>query len=190
MTDNVENLILEPLRALRAGQDRLESELREVGARLTSRKPAPPRGAAIALTTSKTSFGSRRVSTRSKHELTASNDGWKSWVEAQISHGEFRHEKPSLAPFASSFSYFFLILDNASVHKAKAIQPILNLLEKRGLKLYFLPPYSPELNRIEKLWHKIKYEWMAFQARDAKTLEADVDEILAGFGTDYRLTFC
>ena len=36
MTDNVENLILEHLRALRAGQDRLESELREVGTRLTS----------------------------------------------------------------------------------------------------------------------------------------------------------
>lgn len=36
MTDNVENLILEHLRALRAGQDRLESEMRELGARLTS----------------------------------------------------------------------------------------------------------------------------------------------------------
>ena len=36
MTDNVENLILEQLRGLRAGQDRLESEMREVAARLTS----------------------------------------------------------------------------------------------------------------------------------------------------------
>lgn len=36
MTNNVENLILEHLRALRAGQDRLESEWREVGTRLTS----------------------------------------------------------------------------------------------------------------------------------------------------------
>jgi septal ring factor EnvC (AmiA/AmiB activator) len=36
MTDNVENLILEHLRGLRAGQDRLESEMREVAARLTS----------------------------------------------------------------------------------------------------------------------------------------------------------
>ncbi|WP_157648304.1 IS3 family transposase, partial [Burkholderia ubonensis] len=34
------------------------------------------------------------------------------------------------------------------------------------LTLYFLPPYSPELNRIEKLWHKMKYEWLAFKARD------------------------
>ncbi len=36
MTDNVENLILEHLRGLRPGQDRLESEMREVAARLTS----------------------------------------------------------------------------------------------------------------------------------------------------------
>ena len=35
MTDNAENPILEHLRGLRAGQDRLESEMREVAARLT-----------------------------------------------------------------------------------------------------------------------------------------------------------
>jgi hypothetical protein len=40
MTDNVENLILEHLRALRAGQDRIEQEQREVQARLTSLEPA------------------------------------------------------------------------------------------------------------------------------------------------------
>ena len=47
-------------------------------------------------------------------------------------------------------------LDNASVHKAKEIEPLLKVLQGKGLKLYFLPPYSPELNRIEKLWHKMK----------------------------------
>ncbi len=67
---------------------------------------------------------------------------------------------------------------------------MLALLERKGLTLVFLPPYSPELNRIEKLWHKMKYEWMAFKARDAATLEADVERILDGFGSDYRMTFC
>jgi hypothetical protein len=38
---------------------------------------------------------------------------------------------------------------------------------------------------IEKLWHKMKYKWMAFKARDASTLGADIDQILGGFGTDY-----
>ena len=35
MSDNVDNLVLEHLRALRGGQDRIESELREVAARLS-----------------------------------------------------------------------------------------------------------------------------------------------------------
>lgn len=83
-----------------------------------------------------------------------------------------------------------LILDNASVHGAKEIRPLLKVLERQGLTLYFLPPYSPELNRIEKLWHKMKYEWMAFTARNAKTIETDVDEILAGFGKRYKMDFC
>ncbi|WP_306427000.1 IS630 family transposase, partial [Burkholderia sp. HI2714] len=75
-----------------------------------------------------------------------------------------------------------VILDNASVHTAKALRPYLQLLQEQGLTLYFLPPYSPELNRIEKLWHKMKYEWLAFKARDIQTLEEDVDTVLQGFG--------
>jgi hypothetical protein len=35
MSDNVDNLVLEHLRALQGGQDRIESELREVAARLS-----------------------------------------------------------------------------------------------------------------------------------------------------------
>jgi len=30
------------------------------------------------------------------------------------------------------------------------------LVEDVGAKLVFLPPYSPDLNPIEKWWHKIK----------------------------------
>lgn len=82
-----------------------------------------------------------------------------------------------------------VILDNASVHTAKAIGPLIEQLKKKGLTLYFLPPYSPELNRIEILWRKVKYQWMAFKTRDAKTLETDLDDIFAKFGEHYQLTF-
>ena len=82
-----------------------------------------------------------------------------------------------------------VILDNASFHKAKAVQPMLKVLAQKGLKLYFLPPYSPELNRIEKFWHKVKYELMEFKTRNVKTLEDDVCKILDGFGKDYGITF-
>jgi hypothetical protein len=36
----------------------------------------------------------------------------------------------------------------------------------------------------------MKYEWMAFKARDAATLEADVSEIISGFGDKFKMNFC
>lgn len=83
-----------------------------------------------------------------------------------------------------------VILDNASVHNVKAIQPLFQVQEQQGFKLYFLPPYSLELNRIKKLRHKMKYEWMSFKSRDAQTLEADVKEVLSGLWERYTLNFC
>jgi transposase len=82
-----------------------------------------------------------------------------------------------------------VILDNASIHKAKANRPIIEYLAKHGLTLYFLPPYSPELNRIERLWHKMKYTWMAVKCRTAQMLEADVSDIVHNFGGKYKFAF-
>jgi transposase len=82
-----------------------------------------------------------------------------------------------------------IILDNATVHTARAIKPHLEVLRRRGVTLYFLPAYSPELNRIEKLWHLIKHTWMAVKHRDANTLEADVNEIFDNIGKDFSLAF-
>lgn len=82
-----------------------------------------------------------------------------------------------------------VILDNASIHKAKATKPIMNLLKKQGVTLYFLPPYSPELNRIEKLWHLMKYTWMSVKCRDSQVLEDDIDDILDNFGIKYKFSF-
>lgn len=65
----------------------------------------------------------------------------------------------------------------------------MELLKSKGVNLYFLPPYCPELNRIERLWHKMKYTWLAPKCRDPGTLEADVGEILANFGGGYEFAF-
>lgn len=83
-----------------------------------------------------------------------------------------------------------VILDNASIHTAKKLKPYWDLLEEKGMRFYFLPPYSPELNRIELLWHKMKYEWLPFKLFAPNELEQAIDEIGAGFGSKYRLTFC
>lgn len=44
-----------------------------------------------------------------------------------------------------------VVADNASWHRARTLQPWLSE-RKRWLTLDFLPPYSPELNSIERVW--------------------------------------
>ena len=41
-----------------------------------------------------------------------------------------------------------VILDNASIHTAKVLEPYWELLQEKGMRFYFLPPYSPDLNPI------------------------------------------
>jgi transposase len=48
-----------------------------------------------------------------------------------------------------------IIIDNARFHHAKALQPWLDE-HKEGFALEFLPPYSPELNNIERVWKLLR----------------------------------
>ena len=66
---------------------------------------------------------------------------------------------------------------------------VLRALELQGIKLYFLPAYIPELNRIEKLWQQMKYVWMDVKSRTIDILNQDVSYILDNFGIDFKLAF-
>ena len=46
-----------------------------------------------------------------------------------------------------------LVLDNAAFHKGQVMQ---EMVERAGHKLLYLPPYSPDLNPIEKKWAQAK----------------------------------
>ncbi|KAG2191495.1 hypothetical protein INT47_011536 [Mucor saturninus] len=48
---------------------------------------------------------------------------------------------------------YYLVMDNAPIHKPIAIRA---LIEERGYKCVYLPPYSPFLNPIEEFWSKVK----------------------------------
>jgi transposase len=48
-----------------------------------------------------------------------------------------------------------MVLDNANIHHAKVLQPFLH--EREGqLNFVFLPPYSPNLNLVERIWGWLK----------------------------------
>jgi len=83
-----------------------------------------------------------------------------------------------------------VVLDNAPVHTSKAVTEKREEWEKLGLSLYFLPPYSPQLNLIEILWRKVKYEWMPNSAyKNFKLLEAELREILLSYGKEHTIQF-
>ena len=46
-----------------------------------------------------------------------------------------------------------IVMDNASFHKR---EDMLDAIEQHGCTLEFLPPYSPDLNPIEKKWAQVK----------------------------------
>ena len=65
-----------------------------------------------------------------------------------------------------------LILDNASWHKAKS-------LRWGRFEPVFLPPYSPDLNPIERLWLLIKAQWFYdYVAKDREALIQRLDQAL------------
>ncbi len=54
-----------------------------------------------------------------------------------------------------------MILDNASVHRAKLVQQQVERWQQQGLLLFFLPPYTPQMNRIEDEWLHLKRDELA-----------------------------
>jgi transposase len=60
-----------------------------------------------------------------------------------------------------------VILDNLSAHKGKEIR---ELIESVGAELWYLPPYSPDLNPIEKMWSKVKAVLRKLKARTEEQL--------------------
>jgi len=83
-----------------------------------------------------------------------------------------------------------LVLDNASIHKAKVVQAQQQKWRHRGLFLQFIPAYSPELNRIEILWKRLKHTWLKPQYyASMDTLIQATDNILTQFGERFQIQF-
>jgi transposase len=62
-----------------------------------------------------------------------------------------------------------VLMDNLSAHKPKAVETVLT---EAGLKLLYLPRYSPDLSPIEPGWSKLKSALRAAEARTHEALEA------------------
>jgi transposase len=69
-----------------------------------------------------------------------------------------------------------VVMDNLSPHKTSAV---LDAIEATGAEVWFLPPYSPDFNPIEKMWSKIKAFLRKVKARTYEALIAAIGAALA-----------
>lgn len=83
-----------------------------------------------------------------------------------------------------------VVLDNASIHTSDEFEERLPGWQKQGLRVKYLSAYSPELNRIEILWRRIKYTWLPFSAyHGLNALRQALENILSQIGSKYQITF-
>lgn len=77
-----------------------------------------------------------------------------------------------------------VIMDNAPLHRKAERESQAEWL-LGGVWVWFLPHYSPELNLIEILWKKIKYEWLPWAAyANFQSLRMALQDIFENYGVD------
>jgi transposase len=74
-----------------------------------------------------------------------------------------------------------VIMDNLSPHKTQRIQALITSV---GALIRWLPPYSPDLNPIEKMWSKVKELLRSAKARTPPALEAAIARALQSITPD------
>ena len=79
--------------------------------------------------------------------------------------------------FSEAFgdSLNLLVLDNGRFHQAKSLKIPENVV------LLFLPPYSPELNPIERFWQDMKAKLFTQAYKTLEDMQAKVTEILQNY---------
>jgi transposase len=68
-----------------------------------------------------------------------------------------------------------VIMDNLGSHKSPAIK---QAIRATGARLWFLPPYSPDLNPIEQTFSKIKHWMRMAQNRSIETVQNELGKLI------------
>lgn len=68
-----------------------------------------------------------------------------------------------------------VVMDNLRAH---GVAGVAEVIEAKGARVEYLPPYSPDFNPIEKCWSKVKTALRKAKARTREALEEALEEAL------------
>ncbi len=74
-----------------------------------------------------------------------------------------------------------VIMDNLGSHKSKAVR---QAIKAAGARLWFLPPYSPDLNPIEQTFAKVKHWMRMAQKRTREDAWRQVGKLIRTINAD------
>ena len=116
--------------------------------------------------------------------------GLNGYIDYEIFHGSYNKERfmafidrlmSKMNAFAPGVPRSVLIMDNAPIHSGPELQ---QLCDEKGVRLEFLPPYSPDLNPIEETFHELK-AWMKKHRKLAEEYaDQDLFEIFISIGVE------
>lgn len=84
--------------------------------------------------------------------------------------------------------WIYVILDNAAYQRCKKVK---ECAAELNIDLVYLPPYSPNLNLIERLWKFLRSKILANKYYDSfKTFFAEVHDFLAFVHLNFTSSLC
>lgn len=121
--------------------------------------------------------------------VSESGDALRHWVvEGGINSSRLIDAIEEWLPSLSGLTV--LVLDNVSFHRSKAFHQRQPAWQQAGLYVFYLPAYSPHLNKMETVWRKLKYEQLSDQAYQSYPhLRESVESLLASYGQAWVVKF-
>jgi len=93
---------------------------------------------------------------------------WKIGGRPPVHAAEWQRERPLI-----------IWLDNYSVHKSQRVKEERPVWERAGITLCYLPSYTPELSKIEPIWHPVKHHDIVQRSHESVAgLKGAVEEAL------------
>ena len=93
--------------------------------------------------------------------------------------------------YSTNDRYTLVVVDNASIHTCQKFREKLDdwMIDKKLIVCY-LPTYSPELNIIEILWDKVKYEWLnILEVMSFDEFQKELKRVFDMVGKEYMISF-